>query len=266
MVQRICRPIAVLAALATTALGAGAPPAIAQDAVPRIARGTFDARMTVPGTRTVYHRRWRLSPSCLGATCATIRLRMERSDGQFDTVTLRRNEGIYRGRVRTRSLCRGRLATRTGTISVAIRVTRTVRRDMLSGRETIIAEVGGGLRVESATGVCPRLRHMGKRVEVGADRVDLPEPLHADFEALPPGPSVSARTNTLQFSDVTSPQEVLTAWNWDFGDPASGSANRAGGHSATHTYARAGTYQVRMTVMDRFGQIASISQPLTVLP
>jgi hypothetical protein len=238
MVQRICRPIALLAALATTALGAGTTPAIAQDKVPRIARGAFDARMTVPGTRTVYHRRWRLSPSCLGAACATIRLRMQRTDGRFDAVTLRRDgQGVYRGRVRTRSVCRGRLAKQAGTISIAIRVTRTVRRNMLSGRETIITEVGGGLRIESRTGVCPRLRHMGKRVEVGADRVDLPEPLHADFQALPPGPSVSARTNTLQFSDVSSPQEVLTDWRWDFGDPASGSANRASERNATHTYA-----------------------------
>ena len=36
---------------------------------------------------------------------------MLRSDGRYDAVTLRRDTGVYRGRVRTRALCRGPLAS-----------------------------------------------------------------------------------------------------------------------------------------------------------
>jgi PKD domain-containing protein len=265
-VRRIRRPLAVLAAFAVTALAAAAPPAGAQDRVPRIARGTFDARMTVPGTRTIYHRRWRLSPSCLGAACPRIRLLMQRSDDRYDLVALRRRARAYRGRVRTRSLCRGRLATRAGTISVALRVIRTVKRDMVSGRETIVTGIGGDLRVHSGRGVCPRGRHMGRAVRVNADRIDLPEAPLADFEVMPGEPSVAAGTNTVQFTDISSPAEDLVSRGWDFGDPAAGSANRASGPSVAHTYASPGNYRATLTVVDRFDQVASAVRPIDVLP
>lgn len=226
----------------------------------------FDARLTVPGTKTVYHRRWRLSPSCLGAACARIRLHMQRPGGGNDAVTLRRREGVYRGRLRTRAVCRGRLAKRAGTIAIALRVTGTVRRNMVSGRETIVTEVGGDLRLQTPPGVCPRLRHMGRRVRVTADRLDLPQALLPDFTALPPGPSVGAGTNTVQFMDSSSPAEDIVVRTWDFGDPASGSANRATGLAVTHKYASAGSYRVTLTVADSFGQVASVDGPLVVLP
>jgi PKD repeat protein len=220
----------------------------------------------VPGTRTIYYRRWRLAPSCLGARCARIRLRMQRSDGRYDAVTLRRSAGVYRARLRTRAVCRGRLARRAGTISIALRVTNTVNRDMISGRETIVTGIGGELRVRTATGACPRLRHMGKRVRVTADRTDLPEAPRADFHTTPPVTSVSAGFNTLTFHDESSPDEDLVARNWDFGDPASGGANRATGRTVSHTYARPGTYRVTLAIADRYGQVDSVTGTAVINP
>jgi hypothetical protein len=266
-VRIVLRPISLVVATAAATVVAGAPPAAAQTSVPKIARGQFDARLTIPGTKTVYHRRWRLSPSCLGANCASIRLRMERPDKRFDAVTLRRDGGVYRGRLRTRGLCRGRLAKRAGTISVALRVTRTVRRDMVSGRETIITDVGGELRITSELGACPPRRHMGRRARVTADRIDLPEALLPDFHTAPAAPSVSGRTNTVQFADASAPPDQLVAWQWNFGDPASGAANTASGRTVSHTFTRAGTYRIVLTIADSWGQVASLTgPPFTVLP
>jgi hypothetical protein len=256
----------ILLATATTAVASAPAPAVAQTPGPRIARGTFDARLSTPGTRTVYHRRWKLSPSCLGSACARIRLQMLRSDGRYDAVTLRRDTGVYRGRVRTRALCRGPLATRSGTISVALHVTETVRRNMVTGRETIITGVGADLTVASAAGVCPPRRHIGHVIQVSAGRIDLPAALDVNFHVLTAVPSVTAHTNAVQFSDISQPAEALVARRWDFGDPASGTANRATERDVTHTYARAGNYTAKITVVDRFGQIGSASGAVTVLP
>jgi hypothetical protein len=261
----ICRPLAVLGAFTATALTTPASPAVAQETVPAIARGEFDARLTVPGTRTAYHSRWRLSPSCLGAACASIDVRIRRPDGNYDFVTLRNDQGVYRGRLRTRAVCRGRLAARSGTISLAIRVTRTVKREMLSGRETIVTGVGGELRIRSAAGACPRRRSLGRLVRVTAPRVDVPELPRPDFRTLPARPSMAAGTNIVRFTDDSSPSDVV-AWSWDFGDPASGSANRASGPSVTHLFAAAGSYRVTLRIADRLGQVASRAKSIVVSP
>ncbi|MEK7257253.1 MAG: PKD domain-containing protein, partial [Bacteroidota bacterium] len=54
----------------------------------------------------------------------------------------------------------------------------------------------------------------------------------------------------VQFTDRTEHMEfaTLSAWQWDFGDPASGAANVSNEQNPTHTYATAGTYQVTLTV------------------
>jgi PKD repeat protein len=137
---------------------------------------------------------------------------------------------------------------------------------MVSGHETIISGVGGELRVRSPAGVCPRRRHLGSRVRVGADRTDLPDAPMVDFHVLTEGPSVSARTNTVQFSDISTPPDDVVTRTWDFGDPSSGTANRGSGAAVTHTYALPGSYRVSLTVADRFGQVASGSGSVDVLP
>lgn len=52
---------------------------------------------------------------------------------------------------------------------------------------------------------------------------------------------------------------VAVGWSWDFGD-----GDTAKGESVTHTYAKAGTYTIKLTVTDSAGRSASIEDPLVV--
>jgi hypothetical protein len=191
---------------------------------------------------------------------------MRRPDGVGESVTLRRDQRVYRGQLRTRAVCRGRLAKRAGTIAIAIRVTRTIEREMLSGRETIITGVGGQLRIRSAAGACPRGRGLGHVVTVAARRVDVPQRLQPDFRASPRRPSVAAGTNIVRFTDDSRPQGDPVAWSWEFGDPASGSSNRASGPSVTHLFASTGSYKVTLRIADGLGQVASRTKTFVVAP
>lgn len=52
----------------------------------------------------------------------------------------------------------------------------------------------------------------------------------------------------IAFTGAVQPATSSAVATWNFGDPASGSANVATGLAPTHTYATAGTYQVTLTV------------------
>lgn len=52
---------------------------------------------------------------------------------------------------------------------------------------------------------------------------------------------------------------VAVGWEWDFGD-----GSTATGETVTHTYEKAGTYTVKLTVTDSAGREASVEDPLTV--
>lgn len=52
---------------------------------------------------------------------------------------------------------------------------------------------------------------------------------------------------------------VAVGWAWDFGD-----GETASGEGVTHTYDKAGTYTVQLTVTDSAGREATVTEPLTV--
>ncbi|MFP8779510.1 PKD domain-containing protein [Hydrogenophaga sp. RWCD_12] len=52
---------------------------------------------------------------------------------------------------------------------------------------------------------------------------------------------------------------VAVGWSWSFGD-----GETAKGETVTHTYDKAGTYTVKLTVTDSAGREASIEEPLVV--
>ena len=82
----------------------------------------------------------------------------------------------------------------------------------------------------------------------------------------PPGnaaPSASFTSScaslTCSFTDGSSDDGSVVAWNWSFGDGTSASAQHP-----SHTYAAAGTYTVTLTVTDDEGASASTQRSVTV--
>ncbi|MFE4467796.1 PKD domain-containing protein [Leifsonia sp. NPDC056824] len=80
----------------------------------------------------------------------------------------------------------------------------------------------------------------------------------------PPVASFTSSATYLAASfDGTSssdPDGTVASWAWDFGDGSTGA-----GSTASHTYAAAGTYQVKLTVTDNMGAQTSVTNPITVV-
>ncbi|MFN8243747.1 MAG: PKD domain-containing protein [Ferruginibacter sp.] len=67
-------------------------------------------------------------------------------------------------------------------------------------------------------------------------------------------------TRTIQFTDNSTPGTgSLATWLWDFGDAASSTQQHP-----SHTYAGAGTYNVKLTVSNSKGCIRTLQQPITI--
>ncbi|PKR81964.1 hypothetical protein CW751_01095 [Brumimicrobium salinarum] len=85
-------------------------------------------------------------------------------------------------------------------------------------------------------------------------------------------PSLSfTSTNSCQRQDITfnggqlSP-EPITAWSWNFGDPASGTANTANGQNTHHLFETSGDFDVMLVGTDIFGCIDTLVQSTTIDP
>ncbi len=69
----------------------------------------------------------------------------------------------------------------------------------------------------------------------------------------------------LSASFTPSIQGCITAVNWDFGDPGSGTNNTSDQTSATHQFSAGGTYTVTLTVSFNTGADVIVSKTVTVL-
>src|SRR5262249_22960728 len=78
-----------------------------------------------------------------------------------------------------------------------------------------------------------------------------PTGIVADFTFSPTDPTISLGTNTVIF-DATPSSLGVTTWTWDFGDDSAGSGQRT-----SHTFTKAGTWVVRLTVADGAGRTAT---------
>jgi len=95
--------------------------------------------------------------------------------------------------------------------------------------------------------------------------VVAPNPL-ANFSV-----TASCVTAPVQFNDLSQPGSgALSSWSWNFGDPASGTANVSSLQNPTHSYLNAASYNVRLIVTNSGGckdtivKQVSIQNPPTV--
>ena len=69
----------------------------------------------------------------------------------------------------------------------------------------------------------------------------------------------------IQFTDTTfSRYAPVNSWYWDFGDPSSGTFDTSTMRNPLHTYALAGTYNVKLVVTNTKGCIDSVTRPITI--
>jgi PKD repeat protein len=85
----------------------------------------------------------------------------------------------------------------------------------------------------------------------------------------PPTAAFSTTTNGLlvTFVDQSVPGiggALITSRSWNFGDPISGSSNGSSLADPTHLYTAAGTYTVRLTVVDQNGRSATHTAAITL--
>jgi len=68
--------------------------------------------------------------------------------------------------------------------------------------------------------------------------------------------------NTVSFSDLTG--ACASAYQWNFGEPTSGTANTSSLQNPTHTYASPGTYNVTLIASNSCSAPVSITIPITI--
>lgn len=71
---------------------------------------------------------------------------------------------------------------------------------------------------------------------------------------------------SIDFLDLSTPQQEIVSWYWDFGDPISGSLNNSTQQHPEHTYNQAGEYTVTLTVTDTNGCFHSNSHTYYIEP
>ena len=78
--------------------------------------------------------------------------------------------------------------------------------------------------------------------------------------------SLACSGEAVLFSDESNPVEGgVVAWQWDFGDTASGEKNSSDEQSPWHVFSRPGTYSIKLKVTTSYGCRDSVFQQVTVV-
>lgn len=77
-------------------------------------------------------------------------------------------------------------------------------------------------------------------------------------------PTAHCTGNALEFTATGTPD--ITDVHWDFGNPASGAANNAGGIPVYHNFSPPGTYSVTAVTTNIYGCTASFTKNITIEP
>ncbi len=87
-------------------------------------------------------------------------------------------------------------------------------------------------------------------------------PAQADFDVLNTCPGLP-----VEFTDISTftPQTTITDYDWDFGDPSSGTDNLSTEQNPTHIYENIGTYDVTLIITAQTGCTSTINKSVTIL-
>ncbi len=272
------RGLFTLAAVATVAASVAVSPALAVSAsksgINARVLGTFTMHAYVTTAVNVrgehvgqkFIRTWKIVPKeCHGSICKLLSLDRQISHHRHEHISLDRiGPGKYRG---------------NGVFSVALKCQGKVYKHGSHVPYVINLTVH---RADTIQGI--RFAHSLRATYYNSHRTDYtPCPLGASHDAgrywghvtsPPPQPPVASfsttvnpNTGTATFTDTshrTADGRKIVSFSWNFGDPGSGSANQSSQRSPTHHFSAPGTYQVKLTIVDRNGLSSTTTQSVTV--
>jgi PKD repeat protein len=204
-------------------------------------------------------RRWTFTSSCASGPCSKVTLHRERSNKQFDKLTLKRSGANYvgSGKFYVRLKCNGRTYNRGGIAYYTIRLNATKSRTVQSK--------AFATRIKATYNNTKRVNKTPCGGSIGRDGGSYTGKLTSTFPTAPKadfGFADSMTTPlTVDFADKSTRAKSarFVSWSWAFGD---------GGKSAeknpSHTYTTPGSYDVTLTVRDSNGLTSSSKQQVTV--
>jgi plastocyanin len=232
-----------------------------------VLRGRITSALRVPGEVAGQRitRRWTVrGAQCGRRWCRTLRLIRQRGAGFHSRLTLRRvAPGTYTGlgRFFVGLRCLGRVY-RFGEVvpyRITLRITRATTIQGIPFADLVSARYVNPGRLDRT--ICP----LGPSFDAASYAGGPPSP--------PSPPQVSftsalvAGATTVTFTDTSrsgGDQARLISRSWNFGDPASGAADRATTQTATHTFSAPGSYTVTLTVRDGDGLSARQARTIVV--
>jgi PKD repeat protein len=210
-------------------------------------------------------RTWFFIPRCPTGSCQRVTLVRKRSGKHIRDVLLlkRRRPNVYRGTGHfwIALKCAGQVIQHGGraTETITVRITRA----RVTGTDTFAAGI-------KATYDNPRRVNLTKCPGgIGHDAATYGGTLTTTASGQPTAgftvvtdPSAAGAS----FTDRSTPGltgAAIVTWSWNFGDPAS-TSNTSTLAMPMHQYSAHGTYTVTLQVQDEDGQLASITQQVTV--
>jgi PKD repeat protein len=200
--------------------------------------------------------------SCAGSVCRQLSLRRERSAHRFDRLTLGRvGVGRYAGSGRFFAAlrCQGRLYRRGEVVpyGITVDVSQAVAIQGVQFARRLTATYTNRRRTDRTR--CPIGPSHDAATYAGVTSA-LPSPPAAAFSV-----TLSPRTDSATFTDTSkrgAGGAAIVSRAWNFGDPASGSADTAAGVTVGHRFSAPGTYQVSETITDANGLTSAQTQPV----
>jgi len=211
-------------------------------------------------------RTWTIVPGgCTRNRCRTLRVTRTRGGGRISRLTLHRLRGggfAGHGVFWVALSCDGRTYPHGGRApySLSLRIKRARAVGGVRFARRITATYRNRRRSDSTR--CPLGPSHDAARYSGTVVAGIPSPPAVSFTA-----AVDPLDDVATFTDTSTPGAgggPLVAWQWSFGDPASGTADQSAAENPQHRFSAAGSYPVTLQVTDARGLSASSTVAVTV--